>query len=442
MINTGQILITAQWDGEYGCVSRVDCQRLPVAGLLHGRTLDEAFRWVPTLYSLCARAQSSVARAALLSARLGRPVPDMSVLGRVGLATEAVRELLWRILLDWPALYGQEARRAQYAQWHRSAGRILQALGDQARLQSEDCVAAERVTAAARAMGQQLLDCPLRVLMEFNQAGNFGSCCLGELIESGCETAFDLFAMDPETSWQVNPGTDVGQLPEAGSTQLMSGFEVFPDAVFCKAPVWQGWAAETGAWVRRHAHVGVQKLWNGDVGRPSGLIDRRGQSEEAWQDLSASEAHGGSMPQKNRRTLTGSSTGAADQPQVRQPARIAARLFAQVVDLAAWARVLIEPESTTLGICHAACSDGFAMASCETARGTLMHLARVDTDRIVDYAIIAPTDWNFAPEGVLRQEGRFAADNEASARAFLTALTLALNPCMPFELRLETSDHA
>ena len=51
----------------------------------------------------------------------------------------------------------------------------------------------------------------------------------------------------------------------------------------------------------------------------------------------------------------------------------------------------------------------------ETARGLLMHEIALDGERIADYCIVAPTEWNFHPQGPLAGWliGRNAGDRAA-----------------------------
>jgi hypothetical protein len=44
---------------------------------------------------------------------------------------------------------------------------------------------------------------------------------------------------------------------------------------------------------------------------------------------------------------------------------------------------------------------GVGRALVETARGLLMHEIVLDGERIADYFIVAPTEWNFHPQGPL-----------------------------------------
>ena len=60
-----------------------------------------------------------------------------------------------------------------------------------------------------------------------------------------------------------------------------------------------------------------------------------------------------------------------------------------------------------------------------------MHRARVTQRGVADYAIVAPTEWNFHPEGALAKglEGLAASDGASLARdANLVVQTL--DPCV------------
>jgi coenzyme F420-reducing hydrogenase alpha subunit len=67
----------------------------------------------------------------------------------------------------------------------------------------------------------------------------------------------------------------------------------------------------------------------------------------------------------------------------------------------------------------------------DTARGLLVHRARATGDRVTDYAIVAPTEWNFHPQGALVRglDGLFADDERALVRA-ADLVVQALDPCV------------
>jgi Ni,Fe-hydrogenase I large subunit len=75
------------------------------------------------------------------------------------------------------------------------------------------------------------------------------------------------------------------------------------------------------------------------------------------------------------------------------------------------------------------------------ARGLLVHAARLEGGRIADYAIVAPTEWNFHPQGALHREleGR-PVRNAGEARRALSFAAATLDPCVALDARLETAE--
>ena len=150
------------------------------------------------------------------------------------------------------------------------------------------------------------------------------------------------------------------------------------DAEFCRTPHWQGAAAETGALARQQGRAG-------SVG---------------------TAAHGA----------------------------CAARWLARLAELRDWAG-----EGTGVGAGGTASAvqvaPGRGRALVETARGLLMHEIALDGERIVDYFIVAPTEWNFHPQGPLAGWllGRDASDRDA-VHGFAARAVAALDPCVRWEL--------
>lgn len=80
---------------------------------------------------------------------------------------------------------------------------------------------------------------------------------------------------------------------------------------------------------------------------------------------------------------------------------------------------------------------GEALAWCEMARGLLVHWLRVDAQgRVERYGILAPTEWNFHPQGaaaqILRQLPSQVSQQQMSAAVGL--LVAAFDPCVEYEL--------
>ncbi len=86
-------------------------------------------------------------------------------------------------------------------------------------------------------------------------------------------------------------------------------------------------------------------------------------------------------------------------------------------------------------------SPGTGLAQIPSARGRLIHSLVLDGEQVADYQILAPTEWNFHPQGTLRQQllGVTVADAQ-QARALAQRLTLLIDPCVGFSV--EVTEHA
>jgi coenzyme F420-reducing hydrogenase alpha subunit len=81
----------------------------------------------------------------------------------------------------------------------------------------------------------------------------------------------------------------------------------------------------------------------------------------------------------------------------------------------------------------AAAGDG--LGRIEAARGCLVHRVELREGRVARYQILAPTEWNFHPDGALVRglAGRAAGDDAAWRARLLVA---ALDPCVTYTLRI------
>ncbi|OJW48894.1 MAG: hypothetical protein BGO63_05935 [Candidatus Accumulibacter sp. 66-26] len=157
------------------------------------------------------------------------------------------------------------------------------------------------------------------------------------------------------------------------------------DEDFAAAPVWAGQAAETGALARRHAEPATAALRAAGRGVAARLAARHA-------DLHCLAA------------------ALASRPVAPQPAG-----WLDAVPLA----------------------DGGGLARVETARGVLLHLTQVKDGRVGGYVIVAPTEWNFHPQGAfVREIAGCPAASRAQAEAAGRRLALALDPCVAYEIEV------
>ncbi|MBL8575493.1 MAG: nickel-dependent hydrogenase large subunit [Hyphomicrobiaceae bacterium] len=79
--------------------------------------------------------------------------------------------------------------------------------------------------------------------------------------------------------------------------------------------------------------------------------------------------------------------------------------------------------------------EGTGSGIAETARGPLAHWVRVDGDRVIDWRAVAPTEWNFHPQGPFVRalaRARALSDPEHQIRV----LAASFDPCVPVTVDL------
>jgi hypothetical protein len=115
----------------------------------------------------------------------------------------------------------------------------------------------------------------------------------------------------------------------------------------------------------------------------------------------------------------------------RVPARFVARLRELALLLAGRATAQVGARSLP---------GASGIAWVENARGLLIHKARLDQGRIGDYRIVAPTEWNFHPQGALAAalSGNPAVDLDAAKRHAARCVN-SLDPCVAFSIEFDNA---
>jgi hypothetical protein len=377
--------------------------RPAVTHALRGLEVGQACARVPRLYSLCAHAQVSAARAACAAALGATPDEALRNADEHALAAESVREHLWRLMLDWPALLAlpttlQADWRTRFVTLHRRLAAPTTAAPARSGAASAHPAAAGAPNTVERAERAAQLAEELSVLADAIAA------TLPEAM--GSEFAPPARDSAPAPGSAGAPATRSRLL-----TPLLPALDALActrrlalDEAFAAAPQLDGLCRETGALARHHADPAV---------------------------------------------------GAA----LTQGRRLAARILARIADLRESARVLAGQDRWTARALTAqqpgpridACSPapGVGLARVDSARGLLIHQVRLatgaagDPARIADYRIVAPTEWNFHPQGVFAREALATPPMSAANRQRrLRALALALDPCVAVSWSFEENGNA
>ena len=164
---------------------------------------------------------------------------------------------------------------------------------------------------------------------------------------------------------------------------------------------------------------------------------------DAWaQQLSRDEMHQNFAGQPVFAGAPAETGALARQAQYAGVARLladgqhlAARLAARYADLRFLASALLDPERLTGWLDAAPLASGGGLARVETARGLLLHLIHVKDGRVGRYVIVAPTEWNFHPQGAfVREITGCQAATAAAAELAARRLALALDPCVAYDV--------
>ncbi len=355
--------------------------------LFEGKPVEEVLQTIPMLYSICATAQARAAAGAC------RQALGVGVDARVDEAEsmlvwfETAREHLWRVLIDWPEFLDEPVDRQQLPGLSMLIPDARRALFDVSApaftLQPRIRIDRE---AATRLMGR---------LSQILQKAAFGM---------PAETWYALDTVQALEAWIARRETAAGRylayLMEAGMGHLgQSEIEALPDMdtaslhqrlqqqdadAFVATPEWEGAPRETGPLTRQLGHPLMQAL-QADYGR--GLLSR-----------------------VVARLLELASI----------PARLAESLERLCRD---------ETESLTSG----ASRTGRGVGVVDAARGRLVHRAEVSQAVIARYQILAPTEWNFHPRGLVAQ-GLLGlpCGYESTMRRQASLFINAVDPCVGF----------
>lgn len=373
----GEISVTLHWDGAR--VRHVDVgssRPLAAARVLLGRGAADAAALVPRLYAICGQAQGAASVAALRAA--GADESSLPPFSNWAVALEALQETLWRLLIDAPRSLSLPPRAAVVGPARAAVAKAIAALEGRP------------------GQPQPALADAAAVLRDIAQHHVYGCDPAGWLATADA-AAFDAWRDTASTLPARALARLAATVPGLGrsDTALMPGLDdsawwsaVVPalqrDPVFVQQPVWDGTPVETGALARWREQPLV-----------AALIERDGHSA-------------------------------------------ATRFAARLVEMAALLRDLPAAGGEAVGWVRAwPLAPGVGLAAVQTARGLLLHLVRLAEGRITDYRIVAPTEWNFHPQGALfRGIVGTAAPDEATLVARTGLAVHALDPCVGFRVEV------
>ncbi|OGB33134.1 MAG: hypothetical protein A3F78_12395 [Burkholderiales bacterium RIFCSPLOWO2_12_FULL_61_40] len=371
------------WDalsGQYQLQPGVPCSivgQRPILGagrlgrLLRGQQGPQVTRTLTQVFTLCAHAHQRTAELALAAAQAHSAAAGANA-SSGPLYVETARDHLRSIALDWPQRLPDLTPATPDLAWLRDCPLPLSA--------SRPCTDSTQAWALLgqlrawleqRVLGQALADW----LDAHRDPDALAVWCHAKAahlspLRSLCAWHPIAHTLAPETRCLEVLDTD-SERQSAQLHQLAQALSDEPD--FVQRPTWLGRCAETGPWARlrhRRPAAPAHNAWTRVSAR--------------WLELMEIAAASPRPP------------GPGDPP-------------------------LLASGALRLG-------DGQALAWCEMARGLLLHWVQLDaTGAVHDYRVLAPTEWNFHPQGALAKAlSALPPENTAAARV----LAAAYDPCV------------
>jgi coenzyme F420-reducing hydrogenase alpha subunit len=354
--------------------------------LFAGKPVEKVLQTIPMLYSICATAQ---ARAAAIACRqaLGVSVdPPIELAETMLVWFETAREHIWRVLIDWSGYLGEEVDHQQLPGLSLLIPDAKKALFDNTAtaftLKPVVKPEVETITRLIKRLSQRLERSVFGI-----PASDWYAMTSLEALESWIATK------------QTGAARYLNQLLESGMAELgQSGIEALPEIddgqlhqymqqadAFITCPEWQERPHETSSLTRQARHPLIKEM----------------------------------MPVYGKGLLT--------------------RLTARLLELASIPDRLMElmygitQETEALVSVSNASASATGLGVVEAARGRLVHRASVMDNAIKHYQILAPTEWNFHPKGLVA-EGLLGlpSGGESAMREQASLFINAIDPCVGY----------
>jgi coenzyme F420-reducing hydrogenase alpha subunit len=376
-----------------GGVSIASTRPLRAARVFEARTPDAVLQLLPLLYSICAVAQAHAAQTACERALGITPSHALRCARELLVCLETAREHLWRILIDWPAFVDEDSHAAQVAPLTRLLPDARSALfgdgrafGLGVKLQPADRALQDLAGVLDALLERTVFECPAGEWLAIT-----GKAALDDWSRHSGSIAARVLRRVQDNGWEGIGAVVPAFLPSLPDARLEARLAA-PDAdAFIAQPDWLGQPRETTPLARQQDSLLIRALL----------------------------AAGG--------------------------AGLLARLVALLVELAgmpervrALAATLCASGHGESGPATGGAGSGVGLAQVEAARGRLVHHVELEHGCVRRYRILAPTEWNFHPDGAAaRGLMNLPARDTAVLRRLAALLINTVDPCVGYDLRVD-----
>lgn len=380
----GQLRITLDWQaGTVTGVGLASTRPVQASRVFIGREHDDVLRLLPLLYAVCGNAQAIAGWRALQAAQGFPPGGAAWHAHEILVQFETLREHLLRVLGAWPQHVGEAphagalaglAQLPQLARRHLFADTSPFAMRPQ--LQVDHVALGDQIAGIEGLLAAQVFgESPAQWLARSDAHA------LRTWLAAARTPAARLVAQ--LQNLPVGADGALAALPDLHAATLATCLEGAQGWAFIAHPRWQGNCCETSSLTRTRTQTLICDLL------------------------------------------------------ARYGGRVWVRLLARLVELASIPACLYRELRLlrTGGVAVPVADDRYGLGWIEAARGRLVHRVKLEAGRISDYRILAPTEWNFHPQGVVAQGlTGLHADTPQAARTAADWLVGAIDPCVAYTL--------
>jgi len=352
-----------------------------------GMRVDTVTTLVAAVYRLCGRAQAFASSQALEQALDLNPSPSTCLLREQLVHMETLREHLWRVFLDWPGLIGEisgSALMKQVLQMDKEWKESIDDKGQAFLLQAEIRPMQDKRDKVALEYGTFLMKhvfaMPANDFLKINNAEDFLHWSRAE--KTG---AAQLIQWMMDHHWAGLGQSGESDLPEIEPEWLETRLAAHDAEQFMFVPDLDGKPCETTPLSRQKKDPLIQSLL---------------------------KLYGNGL-------LT--------------------RFTAVLIEIAAVYMTMekASERTTALRMVKKQSSANTGVGIVEAARGRLIHRVIVQNNQVSTYQIVAPTEWNFHPQGSLKQAlTGLDVINQSTLKEQARCMIHAMDPCVQFSLAI------
>jgi hypothetical protein len=370
----------------------IDSQRpLQAVKIFHGKTMTQLLQTLPMLYHVCGVAQANAAVVAGEQAMAIHAAEDTRQAREMLVWMETAREHLWRIMIGWADKLEVEKNKPAIVQWQHYLPRLREALfadGKGFFPGAQVTMNTSTVQSIIQEL-RQLLEKAVFAMPVEQWLADMDRNALQHWWENADTVAAKMLRQVAGLEHGDGLNANVVSLPALDETSLHQRLAQADADAFVAQPQWQGEPCETTVLCRQRQQPLIVALLD-ESG--NGVLTR---TVARLVELATIPA-----------TLEHLLQCVLSQPLARKPN-------------------VVEQHT------------GVGLAQIEAARGRLVHRLELEQGLVRRYQILAPTEWNFHPQGIAAQLLlRLPAQHETTLKRQADLLINSIDPCVRYELTL------